>query len=84
MGDKVPSSFHELKNRVADRIRSRGPEEAKAEVIAMGDAMLKAGVEPKTETDRLAKQIWQSSDARDKEVLADVVTRLAEDQTTLS
>lgn len=79
----VPSSFQELKKRAAERIQ-KGDHDVQSDIIEMGDAMLQAGVEPKSPQDHLAKQVWQASGPRDKKMLANMVTQMAKDDEDLS
>ncbi len=79
----VPQSFHELKSRVAEKLRN-GDNNVQEDVIDMGDAMLQAGVEPKNAQDRVAKRMWQASGPHEKQMLANVVTRMAKDDDELS
>jgi hypothetical protein len=77
--NEVPSSFADLKARAAAKIR-RGETNVQQDIIAMGDAMLQAGVEPKTPQDRIAKRVWQAAQAEHKQALADVVAKMAADE----
>ncbi len=79
----VPQSFHELKSRVAERLHN-GADHVQNDVVDMGDAMLQAGVEPKNAQDRVAKRMWQASGPKQKEMLANMVTRMAKDDDELS
>ena len=81
----VPQSFHELKSRVAEKLQNgANHEHVQNEVVDMGDAMLQAGVEPKNAQDRVAKRMWQASGPKQKEMLANMVTRMAKDDDELS
>jgi hypothetical protein len=79
----VPQSFHELKSRVAERLHN-GVDHVQTDVVDMGDAMLQAGVEPKNAQDRVAKRMWQASGPKQKEILANMGTRMAKDDDELS
>lgn len=79
----VPSSFQDLKRRAAERMKN-GSQDVQSDIIEMGDAMLQAGVEPKSEQDRIAKRIWQTSGPEDKKMLADMVAPMAKDEQDLS
>jgi hypothetical protein len=80
----VPQSFHELKSRVAEKLHNGGEHNVQSDVVDMGDAMLQAGVEPKNAQDRVAKRMWQASGPKQKEMLANMVTRMAKDDDDLS
>ncbi|AUW93476.1 MAG: DUF3243 domain-containing protein [Sulfobacillus thermosulfidooxidans] len=85
MAKGVPQSFHELKSRVAEKLQNGANQEhVQNEVVDMGDAMLQAGVEPKNAQDRVAKRMWQASGPKQKEMLANMVTRMAKDDDELS
>ena len=75
----VPQSFQELKKRAAQQIQN-GQGNVQSKIVEMGDAMLQAGVEPKSPQDRLAKRAWQAAGPQDKKALADMVTNLAQDE----
>jgi hypothetical protein len=77
--NEVPSSFADLKARAAAKIR-RGEANVQDDIIAMGDAMLQAGVEPKSPQDHIAKRVWQAAQPEQKQALADVVAKLAQDE----
>lgn len=79
MAKGVPSSFQDLKSRVQERLRSGDPH-TQDDIIAMGDAMLQGGVEPKNAQDRVAKHVWQASGPGEKKMLADMVTNMAKDE----
>ena len=83
MAKGVPQSFRELKSRTARKLRNGEPN-VQADIVDMGDAMLQAGVEPKTPQDRVAKRMWQASGRHEKEMLANMVTRMAKDDDDLS
>ncbi|CAB1128968.1 conserved protein of unknown function [Candidatus Hydrogenisulfobacillus filiaventi] len=76
---EVPQSFEELKSRVTQRM-ANGSVDVKQDIIEMGDAMLQSGVEPKTVQDQIAKRLWQAAGQHDKEVLADLVARMAKEE----
>ncbi len=84
MAKGVPQSFHELKSRVAEKLHNGGEHNVQSDVVDMGDAMLQAGVEPKNAQDRVAKRMWQASGPKQKEMLANMVTRMAKDDDDLS
>ena len=84
MAKGVPQSFHELKSRVAEKLHNSGEHNVQSDVVDMGDAMLQAGVEPKNAQDRVAKRMWQASGPKQKEMLANMVTRMAKDDDDLS
>jgi hypothetical protein len=75
----VPRSFQELKQRAAEKVR-RGDPNVEDDIVAMGDAMLQNGVEPKNAEDRVAKRLWQSSQPHEKRMLAGMVARMAKDE----
>ena len=75
----VPSSFDDLKARARAKIR-RGEQNVQEDIVAMGDAMLQAGVEPNSAEDRVAKRVWQAAQPHHKQALADVVARMAADE----
>jgi hypothetical protein len=79
----VPSSFKELKQRAAQRLK-HGDADVQSDIIEMGDAMLQAGVEPKNAQDHLAKNVWQAAGPKDKKMLADMVSEMAKDDADLS
>jgi hypothetical protein len=79
----VPGSFEELKKRAAEKIKS-GDQNVQDDIMAMGDAMLQNGVEAKTPQDRVAKHAWQVSQPHEKKLLADMVARMAKDDSELS
>ncbi len=82
MGKGVPSSFQDLKARAAKRMK-QGDSDVNSDIVEMGDAMLQAGVEPKSAQDRLAKNVWQSANRKDKEKLADMVSSMAKKDSNL-
>jgi hypothetical protein len=75
----VPSSFDDLKARARAKIR-RGDPNVQQDIVAMGDAMLQAGVEPTTAEDRVAKRVWQSAQPHHKQALAAVVAKMAAEE----
>ncbi len=79
MAKNVPSSFNDLKVRVRQRLHN-GSNDVHADIIEMGDAMLQAGVEPRTAEDRIAKHVWQGANPRQKRVLADLVSDMAKEE----
>ena len=79
----VPSSFQDLKQRAAKRIKQGDPD-VTSDIVEMGDAMLQAGVEPKSAQDRLAKNVWQAASRKNKEKLAGVVSNMAEKDSDLT
>ena len=82
MANGVPSSFQDLKSRAAKRIKA-GDSDVNSDIVEMGDAMLQAGVEPKTAQDRLAKNVWQAASPTDKKKLAGMVSGMAEKDSNL-
>lgn len=72
----VPSSFDDLKQTAAKRLK-HGSHDVTSDVVEMGDAMMQAGVEPKSAQDRLAKNVWQAASPQDKKKLAGMVTNMA-------
>lgn len=74
----VPSSFQDLKEEAKERIR-RGSNDVQSDIIEMGDAMLQAGVEPKSAQDRMAKRAWQAAGPKQKKALANMVTDMAQE-----
>lgn len=79
----IPSSFQDLKARAAAKVR-RGDQNVQGDIVQMGDAMLQAGVEPKSAQDRIAKHLWQVSQPHEKQMLADMVARMAHNEANLS
>jgi hypothetical protein len=75
----VPQSFQDLKARAAAKVR-RGDNNVQDDIVAMGDAMLQAGVEPTSAEDRIAKRVWQAAQPHQKRALADVVAKMAADE----
>jgi hypothetical protein len=75
----VPRSFQDLKARAAAKIK-RGDNDVHDDIIEMGDAMLQAGVEPKTHQDHVAKAVWQASQPHEKKMLAELVARMAKEE----
>ena len=82
MAKGVPSSFRELKERAAKRIH-RGSNDVQSDIVEMGDAMLQAGVEPKSPQDHLAKRAWQAAGPEDKKKLAGMVSEMAKHDSDL-
>lgn len=72
----VPSSFEDLKARAARKVQ-QGGSNVQQDIVEMGDAMLQAGVEPKSPQDHVAKRLWQTSQPHEKRMLADMVARMA-------
>ena len=83
MAKGVPQSFQDLKSRVKNRLQN-GSNDVQKDVIEMGDAMMQSNVEAKSPEDRLAKRVWQASNHKDKEMLANMVTNMAKDEEDLS
>lgn len=83
MAKNVPSSFQDLKARVQQRLRN-GEDNVQDDIIAMGDAMLEADVEPKSAQDRVAKRIWQASGPEEKKMLARMVAQMAKEEENLT
>ncbi|MGC8488871.1 MAG: DUF3243 family protein [Clostridia bacterium] len=81
--NQVPRSFDELKQRAAEKIR-RGDQNVQDDIMEMGDAMLQSGVEAKTPQDKVAKHAWQVSQPHEKRLLADMVARMAKNDSELS
>ena len=79
MAKNIPSSFNDLKAHVRQRLQN-GSNDVHSDIIEMGDAMLQAGVEPRTAQDRIAKHVWQGANPRQKRVLADMVTDMAREE----
>ena len=82
MAKEVPSSFQDLKSKVKQRLQN-GSGDVHSDIIEMGDAMLQAGVEPQSAQDRMAKHVWQSANAKQKRLLANMVTDMAKEEQDL-
>jgi hypothetical protein len=82
LAKEVPSSFEDLKGRAAKRIQ-QGSNDVQSDIVEMGDAMLQAGVEPKSAQDRLAKRAWQAAGPEDKKKLAGMVSEMAKNDSDL-
>lgn len=76
MAKDVPSSFQDLKAKAAKRAQQGGTD-VKADIVEMGDAMLRNDVKPKNAQDRLAKNVWKAAGPEDKEALAGMVSDMA-------
>ncbi len=79
MANGVPRSFKDLKSQAKTRLQN-GSGDVKQDIVEMGDAMLQAGVKPKTAQDKVAKRVWQASGPQDKQMLAGMVTNMAKDE----